>query len=100
MLEAGEDPLYVARRIIRFAVEDVGPRRPAALARRARGLARPSNCWAARGRARPRPARRLPRPGAEVERRSTAPGATVRRDGRRAPGRAGAARDPQRADRR
>lgn len=24
MLEAGEDPLYVARRIVRFASEDIG----------------------------------------------------------------------------
>ena len=31
MLEAGEDPLYVARRIIRFASEDVGMADPRAL---------------------------------------------------------------------
>jgi putative ATPase len=31
MLEAGEDPLYVARRIVRFATEDVGLADPAAL---------------------------------------------------------------------
>ncbi len=31
MLEAGEDPLYVARRIVRFASEDVGLADPAAL---------------------------------------------------------------------
>lgn len=31
MLEAGEDPLYVARRIIRFASEDIGIANPAAL---------------------------------------------------------------------
>jgi putative ATPase len=31
MLESGEDPLYVARRIIRFASEDVGLANPAAL---------------------------------------------------------------------
>jgi putative ATPase len=31
MLEAGEDPLYVARRIIRFASEDIGLANPAAL---------------------------------------------------------------------
>lgn len=31
MLEAGEDPLYVARRLIRFASEDVGMADPAAL---------------------------------------------------------------------
>ena len=31
MLEAGEDPLYVARRIVRFASEDVGLADPRAL---------------------------------------------------------------------
>ena len=31
MLEAGEDPLYVARRVIRFASEDVGIADPRAL---------------------------------------------------------------------
>lgn len=31
MLEAGEDPLYVARRIVRFASEDVGMADPGAL---------------------------------------------------------------------
>jgi putative ATPase len=32
MLESGEDPLYVARRLVRFASEDVGNADPAALA--------------------------------------------------------------------
>ena len=31
MLESGEDPLYVARRLLRMAVEDVGLARPEAL---------------------------------------------------------------------
>ncbi|MFA7581329.1 MAG: replication-associated recombination protein A [Candidatus Paceibacterota bacterium] len=31
MLEAGEDPLYIARRIVRFASEDIGIANPAAL---------------------------------------------------------------------
>jgi len=31
MLEAGEDPLYIARRVVRMAVEDVGLADPAAL---------------------------------------------------------------------
>ena len=31
MLEAGEDPLYIARRMVRFASEDVGMADPAAL---------------------------------------------------------------------
>jgi putative ATPase len=32
MLEAGEDPLYIARRLVRFASEDVGLAEPSALA--------------------------------------------------------------------
>jgi putative ATPase len=32
MLEAGEDPLYIARRVVRMAVEDIGLAEPAALA--------------------------------------------------------------------
>src|SRR5438874_6200486 len=32
MLEAGEDPLYVARRVVRMAVEDIGLAEPNALA--------------------------------------------------------------------
>lgn len=31
MLEAGEDPLYIARRLVRFAIEDVGTADPQAL---------------------------------------------------------------------
>jgi len=31
MLEAGEDPLYIARRLVRFAVEDIGEADPQAL---------------------------------------------------------------------
>ena len=31
MLEAGEDPLYVARRVVRFAAEDVGLADPRAM---------------------------------------------------------------------
>jgi putative ATPase len=31
MLEAGEDPLYIARRLVRFAVEDIGMADPQAL---------------------------------------------------------------------
>ena len=31
MLEAGEDPLYIARRLVRFASEDVGMADPQAL---------------------------------------------------------------------
>jgi putative ATPase len=32
MLEAGEDPLYIARRVVRMAVEDIGLAEPSALA--------------------------------------------------------------------
>jgi len=32
MLEAGEDPLYIARRVVRMAVEDIGLAEPTALA--------------------------------------------------------------------
>jgi putative ATPase len=32
MLEAGEDPLYIARRVVRMAVEDIGLAEPNALA--------------------------------------------------------------------
>ena len=31
MLEAGEDPLYIARRLVRFASEDIGWAHPRAL---------------------------------------------------------------------
>ena len=31
MLEAGEDPLYIARRLVRFASEDIGLADPRAL---------------------------------------------------------------------
>ena len=31
MLDAGEDPLYIARRVVRMAVEDIGPADPQAL---------------------------------------------------------------------
>ena len=40
MLEAGEDPLYVARRLVRFASEDVGLADPDALAARDGGAGR------------------------------------------------------------
>ena len=32
MIEAGEDPLYIARRLVRFASEDIGNADPQALA--------------------------------------------------------------------
>ena len=38
MLEAGEDPLYIARRVTRFASEDIGLADPRALELGSRGL--------------------------------------------------------------
>ena len=97
MLEAGEDPLFVARRLVRFASEDVGLADPQALVvavaakqavhflgmpEGALALAESSSTW-----------RRRPRAT-----RSTRP--TARPPGRaRDAGRAGAAADPQRAHR-
>ena len=69
MLEAGEDPLYIARRLVRFASEDVGLAEPGALAphrRCERGL--PFRRTSGR-QARPRSSRRVSRGGAEIERR-------------------------------
>ena len=40
MVEAGEDPLYIARRLVRFASEDIGNADPQALDRRGRGQGR------------------------------------------------------------
>ena len=40
MLEAGEDPLYIARRLVRFASEDIGNADPQALVDRDRGEGR------------------------------------------------------------
>ena len=68
MLEAGEDPMYVARRVVRMAVEDIGLAAPEAL----------NLCLSARDamhflghagrRSRPRAGRPLPRPRPQVER--------------------------------
>ncbi len=69
MLAAGEDPMYVARRVVRMAVEDIGLAAPEAL----------NLCLSARdamhflgspeGESRPRAGRRLSRPRAQVQRR-------------------------------
>ena len=68
MLEGGEDPRFIARRMVILASEDVGNADPRALevavAAAARGRAR----RAARVRAQPRPGGRVPGAGAEVER--------------------------------
>ena len=96
MIEAGEDPLYVARRLVRFASEDVGNADPQALvvAVAARRPRTSSAC--------PRPTRRSPRPPSTSRPRrratpSTPPTAPPPRppSGR---GRTGAAAPAQRAD--
>ena len=81
MLEAGEDPLYVARRLVRFASEDIGNADPQALTRRGRGQGR---------RALPRHARRQHRAGAGGD----LPGARRRRA---TPSTSRTARRPRRA---
>ena len=69
MLDAGEDPLYVARRLVRFASEDVGNADPRALDAHARGQGRVRLPRLAGGRAGARAGHALPGAGAEVERR-------------------------------
>ena len=68
MLEGGEDPRFIARRMVILASEDVGNADPAGAARRRRGGPRGRPGRPARVRAQPRPGRRLPGAGAEVER--------------------------------
>ena len=67
MIAAGEDPRFIARRLIISASEDVGNADPAGAPGRGRGGpgARPRR--AARGAVRPRPGDDLHRDGAEVE---------------------------------
>ena len=97
MLEAGEDPLYVARRLVRFASEDVGLADPSALRARDRRRRTPSTssaCPRARSRS-----PRSPSPGARAEVERALHGVRRGRGRRaRAPERAAAPRDPQRAD--
>ena len=69
MLEGGEDPRFLARRMVIFASEDVGNADPARAARRRRGGAGARARRPAGGAAQPRPGGDLPRAGAEVERR-------------------------------
>jgi putative ATPase len=95
MIEGGEDPMYIARRTVRFAVEDVGLADPQALriaiaARDAYhflGSPRATSRWRSRG---------LPRDRPEVEPRlrGVEGGARAARE---TPGGAGAAAHPQRA---
>ena len=100
MLEGGEDPLYVARRCIRFASEDVGLADPNALLLAntvwdtCHKIGMPEcNCALTQTHA----DRRLPRARPEVQRDGR--GLPRRREGRAgARRRAGAAAHPQRAD--
>ena len=68
MLEGGEDPRFIARRMIVLASEDIGLADPQALARRGRRGAGGRARRPAGGAAQPGRGRDLPRAGAEVER--------------------------------
>ena len=68
MLDAGEDPLYLARRVVRMAVEDIGLADPQALVDRQCGQGRLRFSGLARRRARHRRSRDLYRDRAEIER--------------------------------
>ena len=69
MVEAGEDPLYVARRLVRFASEDVGNADPQALDARRRGQGRRALHRHARGQHRAGAGRDLSGDRAEEQRR-------------------------------
>jgi putative ATPase len=69
MLEAGEDVLYVARRLVRFASEDVGNADPQALAVAVAAKEAAHFLGHARGQHRPRAGGHLPGDGAEEQRR-------------------------------
>ena len=68
MLTGGEDPKYIARRLIVAASEDVGQRRPAGAGGGGRGRARGRVRGPARRRASPRPGDDVHRARAQVER--------------------------------
>ena len=69
MLDGGADPLYCGRRLIRMASEDIGLADPRALEIALAAVAGLRAARLARGRARARAVRALPRGRAEVERR-------------------------------
>ena len=69
MLDGGCDPLYVARRLVRAASEDIGNADPRALAIRGRCVGRADPPRQPGRRARHRPGRRLPRLRAQEQRR-------------------------------
>jgi putative ATPase len=97
MVESGEEPLYIARRLVRFASEDVGNADPQALAIAGGGRRTPSTSWAC-PRATPRwRRRRSTGDRAEEQRRLLA--YNERRKRRQRDRRAGAAAPAQRADR-
>ena len=75
MLAGGEDPIYIARRLIRAAVEDIGLADPQALRAGARRLGHLRPARLARGRARDRAVRDLSRHRAQIERRLYRPSA-------------------------
>ena len=84
MLEAGEDPLFIARRLVRFATEDIGLADPQALAVAVAAQAGRALHRHARGQHRARPGGDLPGDGAEEQRRLRR--LRPRRRRRRAPG--------------
>ena len=97
MLEAGEDPLYVARRLIRFASEDIGNADPQALDRGGGGKRRRALHRHARGEHCARAGGHLSRHRSEEQRRLR--GVQRGRRGRaQADSRARAAAHPQRPD--
>ena len=67
MLESGEDPLYVARRLVRMASEDIGLADPGALGIADRRHAGRRLCGRARRQSGAGAGRRLPGAGAEIE---------------------------------
>ena len=94
MLEAGEDALYIARRLVRFASEDIGNADPQALRLALDAKESYHFLGSPEGELAPRPGRVLPRPRPQVQCRLRrvepgAPGHTGQA------GRAGAAASPQ-----
>ena len=68
MLEGGEDPRFIARRMVILASEDVGNADPQALLIADAAAGAVDRVGLPGVRAQPRPGRRLPGPGAEVQR--------------------------------
>ena len=68
MLNGGEDPRYIARRLVRFAAEDIGMADPNALTQALAGWETYERLGSPGGRTGDRPGRRLPRHRAEIER--------------------------------